>query len=59
MALSSSGLSITSGLEMATTLIKWVLDTISGNEIFAVVLVVGLLVPAGVGIFHSVKNAVR
>lgn len=52
-------LSIENGLEMGTKLISWVLDTISSNEILGAVLVVGLLIPAGVGIFYSIKGAVR
>ena len=44
---------------MGTKLIGWVLETISSNEILGAVLVVGLLIPAGVGIFYSIKGAVR
>lgn len=55
----ATALSIDSGLEMGTKLIGWVLETISSNEILGAVLVVGLLIPAGVGIFYSIKGAVR
>ncbi|MBE5941053.1 MAG: hypothetical protein E7264_00795 [Lachnospiraceae bacterium] len=55
----ASALSIDSGLEMGTKLLGWVMDTISGNEILATVLVVGLLIPAGIGIFKYVKSAVK
>lgn len=54
-----SAFSITSALTMATSLIKWVLDTISGNEILVAVLVVGLLIPAGISAFSHLKSAVR
>lgn len=55
----ATALSIDSGLEMGTKLIGWVINTISSNEILGAVLVVGLLIPAGVGIFYSIKGAVR
>ena len=55
----ASALSIDSGLEMGTKLIGWCMDTISTYPLFAGVLVVALLIPAGIGVFHSFKGAVR
>lgn len=59
MFMADSSFSISSALTMATSLINWVLDTISGNEILVAVLVVGLLIPAGISAFSYLKGAVR
>lgn len=59
MAGADSAFSVTSALQTGTELIKWVLDTISSNPILTACLVVGLLIPAGIGIFSYLKNSVR
>lgn len=59
MALADVGtFDVASALETGTKLINWVFTSISSNAILTAVFVVATLVPAGIGIFRHLKNAV-
>lgn len=45
-----------SGLEMAKTVITWILDVIKSEPILAAAFVIGVLVPAGFGIVSRIKS---
>lgn len=58
MVLEGSSFSVSEALTTATSLISWVFTQISSNSILTAVFVVATLVPAGIGIFRHLKNAV-
>lgn len=58
MALEAGAFDITTALSTGTQLIKWVFGEIADNPILTAVFVCLTLIPAGIGIFRHLKNAV-
>ena len=51
-------MNVTSALSDATTLFNWVIDCITSNPIMTTAFVVSVLIPAGIMVFHKLKNTV-
>ena len=58
MLLSGDGMSVSNALSDATTLFNWVIDCITSNPIMTTAFVVSVLIPAGIMVFHKLKNTV-
>lgn len=58
MTMAEDGTSISNALSDATTLFSWVIDCITSNPIMTTAFVVSVLIPAGVMVFHKLKNTV-
>ena len=55
----ASGFDATTALALLKTVMEWILDVVKGEPILAAAFVVGVLVPAGFGVVHRVKNVAR
>lgn len=49
----------TASLEMAKSVMIWLLDVIKAEPVLSCVFVIGVLVPAGFGIVRGIKNISR
>ena len=53
-----AGMTVTKALSDATQLFNWVIDVITSNAIMTTAFVVSVLIPAGIMVFHKLKNTV-
>jgi hypothetical protein len=53
-----NSMTIANALADATDLFTWVMDCITSNPIMTTAFVVTVLVPAGIMVFHRLKNTV-
>lgn len=56
LAETASNFDASKALELGKTVITWILDVVKGEPILAAAFVIGVLVPAGFGIVHSIKS---
>lgn len=51
-------MNITDALASGTQLFNWVIDIITSNAIMTTAFVMSVLIPAGIMVFHKLKNTV-
>lgn len=59
LASTPAGFDASAALEMAKTVMTWILDVIKSEPILSCLFIIGVLVPAGFGIVHSIKSISR
>lgn len=59
LASTPAGFDASAALEMAKTVMTWILDVIKSEPILACVFIIGVLVPSGFGIVRAIKNLSR